>query len=196
MASRNNQNLQSLQQIVRNNFPTFLLGLTVLLLVILVVSLFAGTGKKTNKQAKSWTQSLTEFFQGPSPTPLPETTKEYVVKEGEDLWHIAEGAYGSGYNAYDIAQANKLENPDLIEVGQVLILPEITAKAPTMGEDAGMTTQKTMSKPATYTVQNGDSLWEIAQNYYGDGYAWVKISQTNNLINPDLLYVGTVLNLP
>ena len=54
------------------------------------------------------------------PTNLPKT---YTVKADDDLWHIAENIYGSGYNWVDIAKANNLTNPGLIFKGQVLTIP-------------------------------------------------------------------------
>ncbi len=51
------------------------------------------------------------------------TGNDYTVAEGDSLWDIAVRAYGDGYQWSAIAQANNLDNPDLIHVGNVLILP-------------------------------------------------------------------------
>lgn len=47
----------------------------------------------------------------------------YVVKPGDDLWHIAERAYGDGYKWTEIARANNLTDPNLIFSDNVLKLP-------------------------------------------------------------------------
>lgn len=47
----------------------------------------------------------------------------YTVKEGDDLWDIALNNYSDGYKWSEIAQANNLANPDILEVGQQLTLP-------------------------------------------------------------------------
>lgn len=47
-----------------------------------------------------------------------------------------------------------------------------------------------------YQVQPGDSLWSIAEDKLDDGYSWVEIQTVNNLDNPDLLSVGSWLDLP
>lgn len=47
----------------------------------------------------------------------------YTVEKGDNLWDIAVRAYGDGYMWTKIAEANSLENPDIIHSGNVLILP-------------------------------------------------------------------------
>jgi nucleoid-associated protein YgaU len=49
---------------------------------------------------------------------------------------------------------------------------------------------------ASYTVQTGDYLWEIAERAYGDGYKWVEIARANNIQTPDIIHTGNVLKLP
>lgn len=47
-----------------------------------------------------------------------------------------------------------------------------------------------------YIVKSNDSLWDIAQKVYNDGYQWVKIAKANNLTNPDMIFSGNVLTIP
>ena len=49
---------------------------------------------------------------------------------------------------------------------------------------------------STYTVKEGDTLWDISQRAYGDPYKWVDISNKNQLPNPDLIFVDAVLQIP
>ena len=57
------------------------------------------------------------------------------------------------------------------------------------------------SVPKTYTVQEDDSLWKIAQKFLGDGSRWKEIYTYNNnksIIggNPSLIKAGQVLSIP
>lgn len=47
----------------------------------------------------------------------------YTVVKGDSLWEISVRAYGDGYKWVQVAEANKLTNPDIIYVGSVLSLP-------------------------------------------------------------------------
>lgn len=51
--------------------------------------------------------------------------KSYTVKSGDNLWKISKQFYGKGENYNKIYEANKdkISNPNLIYVGQVLIIP-------------------------------------------------------------------------
>lgn len=49
---------------------------------------------------------------------------------------------------------------------------------------------------SSYTVKEGDTLWDISQRAYGDPYKWVEISNKNQLQNPDIIHKGNILQLP
>jgi nucleoid-associated protein YgaU len=48
----------------------------------------------------------------------------YTVVKGDSLWSIAVKAYGDGYKWVSIAKANKLDNPNVIHAGNVLVIPK------------------------------------------------------------------------
>ena len=114
----------------------------------------------------------------------------YVVGGGESLWEIAEKQYGSGYNWVDIASENSIANPNVIEKGQELTIPDVAAKELTT------VVEKEAISGGTYTVSKGDTLWNIAVRAYGDGYQWLNIASENSLANPSLIHEGNVLTLP
>lgn len=174
---------------VRNRYPYFLIGLTIfIILASFLVSFIKLPAVRISQ--RSTEQNKPESSEKKAP-------RTHVVKEGEHLWKIAEEAYGSGYNAYDIALANNITNPGLIYLGQVLVLPSLTPKESTTGEVvAAATTEKVEKKINTYVVKEGDYLWKIAEEAYGDGYAWPKIAKANNITNPDFIFKETTLIIP
>jgi nucleoid-associated protein YgaU len=122
----------------------------------------------------------------------------HSVAEGEDLWKISERYYESGYNWVDLASANNLSNPSLIEEGQELSIPDVEAKKSTVEKPilSAETEGQEAISGTTYTVVRGDSLWDVAVRAYGDGYRWVDIASENDLVNPDIIHAGNVFVLP
>lgn len=47
-----------------------------------------------------------------------------------------------------------------------------------------------------YTVKKGDTLWDLAQKYYGNPYQWTKIAQANTNPDPRKLQIGRKLIIP
>lgn len=142
----------------------------------------------------------------PTATPAPQmqtttkiTGKIYVTQKGDDLWHIAERAYGDGYKWVEIAKANNLMNPSLLYSDTKLTLPEISTKNQIAQKSDSDKNQPEIANPIkgkTYTVVKGDDLWDIALRAYGDGYQWVKIAQANSLANPSMIFSGNILKIP
>lgn len=54
-------------------------------------------------------------------------------------------------------------------------------------------------QPKTYTVVEGDCLWNIAKQFYGNGAQYTQIYDANRSViggNPNLIYPGQVLTIP
>jgi nucleoid-associated protein YgaU len=127
----------------------------------------------------------------------------YKVVKGDDLWHVAEKFYRSGYNYVDIMKENKITGAGVIVPGQDLRIPKVEAKKITVveakGEEVKAETKSTTSIAiGEYTTQKGDSYWSIAVRAYGDGYQWPKIFWANKAIfsNPDLIFANTKITIP
>lgn len=130
----------------------------------------------------------------------------YKVVKGDDLWHISERFYNSGYNYVDIAKANKLANASLIETDQELVIPKVEAKKATVVKAETKKTIETKTQTAKisieggkYTTVKGDHLWSIAVRAYGDGYKWTAVYKANKAKignNPSRLFTGIELALP
>lgn len=176
------------------------LGIFIIFLIIAGVLIFTNQKKITVSDISEEAKNTQAQMDGSG-------SARYVVKENDTLWSIAQDRYGSGYNWVDIAEANNLSSPDMVMAGQELTMPNVEAKVPDaqatqpQGEVNGIVgsqTDKATPTVSEYTVKAGDNLWTIAQNVYGDGYAWVQIAQANAAViaNPDYIHVGTKLSMP
>lgn len=89
------------------------------------------------------------------------------------------------------------------QIGKVEQISEEPAATSETVKQAGVEFEKTeegklvpQNLPLVHKIKAGESLWKIAENYYGSGYNWVDIVQENKLETPDLLAVGQELNIP
>jgi nucleoid-associated protein YgaU len=127
----------------------------------------------------------------------------HIVLKKETLWSISQKYYKKGSDWKKIADANNISDPNKLEVGQNLTIPNsevvISTKRspspkPQITEKAASTTSEINEN--TYTVVKGDNLWKIAIRAYGDGYKWTEIAKANNLHNPNLIHPGNVFVIP
>ena len=168
---------------LNESFISRVLGVLVIVVVgVLVVNYFQDRGR--------------DLIPGLSTTTDTEISlpASHVVEGGETLWSISEKYYGSGYNWVDVAKENKLSDSNLIAAGETLSIPDVEPKTKTTAEETAKDEGKISG--ATYEVVRGDSLWNIAERAYGDGYRWVEIAQANNLSNPNLIHSGNILAIP
>jgi len=53
-----------------------------------------------------------------------------------------------------------------------------------------------MGRSRQYTIRPGDTLGRVAREFYGDPMLWSRISEANNIRNPDLIYPGQTFIIP
>jgi len=165
----------------------FLGAVVVVVIFVLAFSFIKSRGNIKGQTQSSSTVSKEETAEGVTP-------KTYTVKDGDYLWSIAEKIYGSGYNWVDLANSNKLQNPNILYVGTKLVVPDVKPRVLTV--QSNTIQQLNPITGSSYTVVKGDFLWGIAVRAYGDGYKWAEIAKANNLVNPNLIFSGNVLKLP
>lgn len=163
------------------------LGIVVVIIVSILLIIFL-----KGRNIQNTRQTTPEIASQKTEKTPEESQATYLVTVGDSLWSISEKNYNSGFSWTEIARANKIENPNLLEVGTKLVIPEIESEqnvTVNVSEEVKIT-------DASYTVKSGDSLWDIAVRAYGDGYRWVEISKANNLGNPDIIHSGNKLTIP
>jgi murein DD-endopeptidase MepM/ murein hydrolase activator NlpD len=125
--------------------------------------------------------------------PQVQTDEVYVVQPGDTLFSIA---LRFGLTASDITAANNLSNPNLIFVGQRLVIPgdrPVVEPAIVTESEEERDTEPTPTPPGVYVVQPGDTLLDIASRF---GLTVTDIVLANSIRNPDYLYVGQELVIP
>jgi LysM domain len=70
------------------------------------------------------------------------------------------------------------------------------AEEPAVEEAAASEPEPEPAAARTYTVESGDTLWAIAEQFYGDGNKYQTIADASGISNPDLIQPGQVLTIP
>lgn len=72
----------------------------------------------------------------------------YTVAAGDTLWSISEKVYGSGYNWVDIRDANNIDNPNNLDEGTELTIPDVEARGVNNQIAIASTTPKATTTPS------------------------------------------------
>ncbi len=118
----------------------------------------------------------------PAGDPLQAPRTVYVVQPGDTALALAE-LYGM--TLAELLVLNPGLAPDLLSIGQALIVPDTVPHAAIVGANAGALT--------VYTIQAGDTLSEIADR---GGFSVDSLLAVNPGIDPDLITLGATLFLP
>lgn len=134
---------------------------------------------------------------------------EYIVQPGDSVYGIAERLVGPDSSrvaafAERLVDLNlgrrmpdgrRFDNAAFIDVGWVLELPDGAGAAPSQRRDVA----------GTHVVEEGESLWSIAEDELGDPTRWPEVYGANEgrefddgrrLTDPDLIRPGWDLRLP
>jgi len=130
-----------------------------------------------------------------TPTEAPSATARaqviHVVQPGESLSSIAR-LYGVTYQA--IMEANGMTDPNLLRVGQELIIPTpVEAATETPAETPTEAPTATPVSLIVHVVLPGETLSSIGRLY---GVTYQAIMEANGMTDPNLLEVGQELIIP
>jgi LysM repeat protein len=136
----------------------------------------------------------------PTPTPTPSVTPTppwdilgyHTVQQGETLYCIGR-AYG--VDPYAIATQNGIVNPNLIQPGQVLAIPNVPRSLPA-GRVCARQFDDGTPPPSCrqyHTVAPGETLYSISVQY---GVSMWAIAEANHIFNLHYIRAGQVLCIP
>lgn len=100
---------------------------------------------------------------------------KYKVKRGDTLYEIA---LTHNTTVSHLVQINNIKNPNLIYVGEILIISR--------------NHNTTENADTTYKIKTGDTLSEIALKY---NTTVAKLVKLNNISNPNLIYAGDIIKI-
>jgi nucleoid-associated protein YgaU len=123
-------------------------------------------------------------------TPPPMEERTHTVASGETLGEISQKYYNTARNWKKIAEANKVD-PSELKVGQKLIIPVIESSTPVVAN----TSPELAGGERSYTVQKGDSYYQIAKKELGNAARWKEIEKLNG-IPAEELRPGKNIKLP
>ena len=164
----------------QENWAGLVVGAIIVVIIALLVVNFINRGR--NAQIDNGEQT-TNMESSPSPS-------SYKVVAGDSLSKIAEKYYQDQAFWPVLARINKIVNPNVIYVDSTLNIPART-------EAEQIKNQMTQT---TYNVEQGETLFIIAQKMYGDGSKWPQLAKANNLGrlpngNP-LVFAGSTIKIP
>ena len=113
----------------------------------------------------------------------------YTVQSGDTLSGIA---LKFSTTSSKLAQLNSISNPNLIYVGQRLLVNQNSSSNSSSSSQSSSAATNTDASAASYTVKSGDTLSTIASQH---NTTVNQIVSLNQLSNPNLIYVGQVLKL-
>jgi nucleoid-associated protein YgaU len=130
----------------------------------------------------------------------------YVVAPGETLFTIAQKVYGDGslYRALFAYNSDRYPSAEGIRSGNVLDVPPadyLKQRFPELigGADPTTTSVRAASAGGTYTVREGDTLFDIARKQLGQASRWTELYEANRTTlgeNLENLRPGVTLRLP
>jgi LysM repeat protein/uncharacterized protein YkwD len=152
--------------------------------LILPASVDAASDRKVEAAGQSAAQRATPADAAAAPG------REYVVRSGDTALAIA---LRHNVSLQALLRANALSERDVLQIGQVLVIPEVESENPPVGSTGNAPVTQSTSTQRTYTVRAGDTVFAIAMRL---GVNWQEMLRVNQLTERSLLQPGQVLIIP
>lgn len=142
----------------------------------------------------------------------------YVVGPGDSIFGIAERLAGPGTSEVasfaerlvelnlgrEMPDGRRFTNAAFIDVGWVFELPDGAPSNTAVGS-ASSSASTSERDPGVHVVEEGETLWSIADEEFGDPQRWPEVFEANEgrtfddgrrLTDPDLIHPGWALEIP
>lgn len=117
--------------------------------------------------------------------------RKYQLQDGDTLSQLADRFLGSGKRFMEIYEVNRtvLTSPDLLPIGATIRIPweeRSERRDEPNANDLAPVIRSAGKRPAsstgprTYRVREGDTLAQIAQQFYGDERRWPELVEANS----------------
>jgi nucleoid-associated protein YgaU len=133
-----------------------------------------------------------KIFGGSAQAATPEKLQEEVKGHGFDSSKLGIEVEGDKVKLSGQATTQEEAEKIILSLGNTYGVAEV--------DTSGLKIQQPAAQATMYTVQKGDTLWEIAEKHYGKGKGakYTEIVKANSppVKDPDLIQPGWVLRIP
>jgi nucleoid-associated protein YgaU len=133
-----------------------------------------------------------KIFGGSAQAATPEKLQEEVKGHGFDASKLGIEVEGDKVKLSGQATTQEEAEKIILSLGNTYGVAEV--------DTSGLKIQQPAAQATMYTVQKGDTLWEIAEKHYGKGKGakYTEIVKANSppVKDPDLIQPGWVLRIP
>lgn len=164
------------------------------------VNVWGGRGLREVKLTTFLPWETSPFYDGQSPETVLSMLKRWQ-DSGDPVRLILSGSdINDAFLIGDVTETLREGDKD---VGLTVTLREYKFKSAlaalagsTAGNGSGPSAREDeRTVPSAYTVKKGDTLWDIACRFYGDGTKWGTLADKNGVADPRKLQIGKVLVL-
>jgi nucleoid-associated protein YgaU len=133
-----------------------------------------------------------KLFGGKAEAATPETLKQQVQSQGFDADKLRIDMQGDTVKLSGQAMTQEEAEKIILSLGNTIGVAEV--------DTSDLQVQQQAPQSTMYTVQKGDTLWEIAEKHYGKGKGakYTEIVKANSppVKDPDMIHPGWVLRIP